>query len=438
MLRVTLAAFVVASVSASAGEPNLLAEVGIDFANAAVGQSAVKQEPIRDRERRAIITGCGISSTRVSIEFVPNAVCGQANLVLDGTLDAQLRARQGKIDVFTHGVAHFRGKKCVWIDGCNIGWGRACVDVSPHLDFCDVQTRYCLLDPVMRRVATRFYFRNEDRSHETFAWKTRRNVSWQFNREADAELCKQARAYRSDFLGGLDKNKMRPQELRFATTVDRLMVRARLEGAAPADWAPVPPVEGRPDVAIRLHQSLLNNAAAILVADKTRTGADLENDVNALLGPIGKKVALDPEDKEQFTVTFAPGLPIETNFSDGKIKIMIRTKGFVSGDRVVSDPFLIEALYDLQRVGAGLELNRQGEVSVQPPDVAAGRREISAREVTLSVLLRKRFNKLMPDKVAVEKIELPGELKKVGNLQPTQATSERGWLTVGLSRAAKE
>jgi hypothetical protein len=438
MLRSTLAVLLLSAVSAAAAEPNLLAEVSLDFAKAAAGQSTVKQECIRDRQGRAVITGTGVSSTSVSVEFVPNSHCGEVHLVLDGSMCARMRARQGRIDVFTDGFVRFHGTKSVCINGQCLWWGPAQVRACPHLDFVDVTTRFCLIDPLMRRVATRFYYRQEDQSHDIFAWKTERRVSQQFDRESGVQLSRAAKSYCDNFLGGLDKNRIRPQELRFSTTADHLMVRARLEGAAPTDWAPIPVIQGRPDIGVRLHQSLLNNAAANIFAGKTRTGAELENDVNSLLGPIGKKVALDPEDKEQFTVTFSPGLPIETNFDAGKIKIMLRTQGFVSGDRVVSDPFLIESLYDLKRVGAGLELLRQGEVSVQPPDVAAGQREISAREVTLSVLLRKRFNKLIPEKVAVEKIELPGELKKVGNLEPTQADSDKGWLTLGLSRSGNQ
>jgi hypothetical protein len=435
MFRSTLTALLLSALPAAAAEPNLLAEVSQDFAKAAVAQATVKQECIRDRQGRAIITGTGVSSTSVTLEFVPNSECGHVNLVLDGTMSARMRARQGRIDIFTDGFVRFHGTKPVCINGQCLWWGCAQVQACPHLEFLDVTTQFCLIDPLMRRVATRVYFRQEDFSHDLFAWKTERRVSHQFNRESEVQLARSAQSYQNQFLGGLDKNRLRPQELRFSTTADQLLVRARLEGAAPTDWAPIPTIQGRPDIGIRLHQSLLNNAAATVFAGKTRTGGELESDVNALLGPIGKKVALDPEDKEQFTVTFAPGLPIETNFDAGKVKIMIRTQGFVSGDRVVSDPFLIESLYDLKRVGSGLELARQGEVSVQPPDVAAGQREISAREVTLSVLLRKRFNKLLPEKVAAEKIELPGELKKVGNLEPTQADSDKGWLTLGLSRA---
>jgi hypothetical protein len=437
MMRVALAALLLSATVVAAGEPNVLAEVNRDFVNAIAGQTTVKPECVYEREKRVVVTGSGMSSTRVTVEFAPNTDYAQTYLCLDGTMQAQMVARQGKVAVCTDGEVHFQGKKCICIDGNDLHWGCASVNACPHLEFRGVSTQFCLIDPAVRRLATRVYYRKEDESHEKFAYKTERRVTEQFDRESEVELVKQSKAYRENLLGGLDKNKIRPQELRFATTVDLLMVRGRLEGAAPGDWAPTPLVHGRPDISVRVHQSLLNNAAATIFAGKTKSGGDLETDVNNLLGPLGKKVELDPEDREAFTVTFAPGLPIETTFAGGKIKFTIRTNGFVSGDRVVSDPFLIEALYDFRRIGAGLELERKADVDVAPPDVAAGTREPSAREQTLSVLLRKRFNKLLPQKITIEKIELAGNMKKIGNLQPTQADSDNGWLTLGLDRAKK-
>jgi len=437
MLRVAFAALLLSATGVAASEPNVLAEVNRDFINAIAGQSVVKPETVFERERRTVVTGSGTSSTRVTVELVPNNEYAQVYLCLDGIMQARLVARQGKVNVCTDGDVRFQGKKCICLDGNDLRWGCATVRACPHLEFRGVSTELCLLDPPVRRLATRIYYRQEEQSHEKFAAKTERKVAEQFDRESDVELAKQSKAYRENLLGGLDKNKIRPQELRFATTVDLLMVRGRLEGAAPGNWAPPPLVQGRPDISVRLHQSLLNNAAATIFAGKTKSGGELETDVNNLLGPLGKRVELDPEDREAFTVTFAPGLPIETTFAGGKIKFTIRTNGFVAGDRVVSDPFLIEALYDFRRVGAGLELERKADVDVAPPDVAAGTREPSAREQTLSVVLRKRFNKLLPQKITIEKIELAGNMKKIGNLLPTQADSDNGWLTLGLDRAKK-
>lgn len=437
MPRVALAALLLSATMVAAAEPNLVAEVAHDFAAAAASQSMCKPEWIFDCEGKQTVSGPGTSNTRITVQFVPNSERAEAHLVLDGSLTAKLVAVQGRVNVCTNAFVTYSGRKCICVGADGPCWGPACVKACPQLDLTGVSTQFCLLDPAVRRLANRVYYRKEDESLAKFACKTERRVAEQFDREAEVQLVKAANSYQNDFLGALDKNQLRPQELHFSTTADLLTVRVRLDGAAPTDRAPLPALTGRPDVGVRLHQSLLNNAAARMFAGKTKTGGELEKDMNTLLGPVGKKVELDPEDRDAFSVTFAPGLPIETNFVNGKIKFMIRTNGFVAGDRAVVDPFLIESLYDFRRVGDGLELERKAEVDVAPPDVAAGQRDPSVREQTLSVVLKKRFNKLLPQKVAVEKIELPGEMKKVGNLIPTQSDSDNGWLTLGLSRKDK-
>jgi hypothetical protein len=436
MMRVALAALLLSAAIAPAGEPNALAEINRDFAAALAGQSGCKPECVYDREGKQVVTGSGTVCTTVNIEFVENNEFAQAYLCLSGVMNAQMVAHQGKVHVCTNGEVHFQGRKCLCIDGNDLRWGCASVKACPKLEFRGVCTEFnCALDPAVRRLAARIYYRKEDESHEKFAWKTERKVSEQFDKEAGEQLMTGAAKYR-DMLASLEQNKIRPQELHFATTAELLLVRARLEGAAPGNWAPTPVINGRPDISIRLHQSLLNSAAAGVFAGKTKSGGQLEKDVNGLLSPLGKKVELDPEDRDAFTVSFAEGLPIETTFAGGKIKFTIRTTGFVAGDRVVTDPFLIESLYDFRRVGSGLELERKAEVDVAPPDVASGAREPSAREQTLSVVLRKRFNKLLPQKISIEKIQI-GDPQKVANLEPIQHESENGWLTLGLDRAKK-
>jgi hypothetical protein len=436
MMRVALAALLLSGALASGAEPNALAEVNRDFVSALAGQSGCKPECVYDHEGKQVVTGSGTVCTTVTVEFVESTEFAQAYLCLNGVMNAQMVARQGKVQVCTNGEVHFQGRKCLCIDGNDLRWGCASVKACPKLDFRGVCTQFnCVLDPAVRRLATRIYYRKEDESHEKFAWKTEKRVAEQFDREAGDQLGKGASSYR-DMLAKLDESKIRPQELRFASTAELLTVRARLEGAAPGNWAPAPVINGRPDISIRVHQSLLNSAAAGIFAGKTKTGGELEKDMNNLLSPLGKKVELDPEDRDAFTVSFAPGLPIETTFAGGKIKFSIRTTGFVAGDRVVTDPFLIESLYDFRRVGSGLELERKAEVDVAPPDVASGAREPSVREQTLSVVLRKRFNKLLPQKINIEKIQI-GDAQRIANLEPIQHDSDNGWLTLGLDRAKK-
>ena len=195
------------------------------------------------------------------------------------------------------------------------------------------------------------------------------------------------------------------------------------------DKSPPPVVVGKPDIAVRIHESLFTNAAARHYGGRTATGDELDRDFTIVLGPLSPAGGrLEPDEKEQFTVTFA-ATPLDVAFADGQIRAIIRTRGFTTEDRQITDPFDIRVVCELSRTPVGLTVLRR-ELEVLPPDVAAGKRRMSLRENSLAKLLSKRFAKLLPERQEIVLANLPGGLKKLGRLLPTQADVEDGWLAL--------
>jgi hypothetical protein len=198
-------------------------------------------------------------------------------------------------------------------------------------------------------------------------------------------------------------------------------------------------VNGRPDVAVRVHESLFNNAAAKHYGGRTVSGEELDRDFTSVLGPQSAAGApasgsgrLDPEDREQFSVTFAPA-PLTAGFADGRVRCVLHTRGFTSEDRQITDPFDIRIVYELSKMPTGLTLTRR-ELEVLPADVAQGKRRMSLRENSVAKLLSKRFVKLLPATQELSLADPPGGLRKLGRLLPTQADVVGGWLAVAWRR----
>jgi hypothetical protein len=243
-----------------------------------------------------------------------------------------------------------------------------------------------------------------------------------------------------------------PQDLRISTTIDELRVRGRLariektedrgQRTGKPDSVPSsvlcplsspPQIIGRPDIAVRIHESLFNNAAAKHYGGRTVTGDELDRDFTTVLGPQAPGGGrLDAADKEQFTVTFGEA-PLEAAFAGRQIRAVVHTHGFTSEDRQITDPFDIRVAYEFGRTPAGLTIVRK-ELEVLPAAVAVGKRRMSLRENSLAKLLSKRFAKLLPEREDIVIGDLPGTLKKLGRLLPTQADAENGWLAVAWRR----
>jgi hypothetical protein len=446
---------------APAAEPNFLAEVSRAVVSAAVGDVRDRPEVVNDEINGTRVTGSGQSHAEVNVEFVPCNHRAIFDLVLAGTARTRTVGVNGGIRVFTNGTTQIAGRKRVLADGDGIESLPAAVRVRQDTELAGVGTRFAgPLNRVVSGVAARTYYRDQDDNNREAAQITERQVTEEFDRDAGRQLADADRAYREQRTE-LRRRGLWPQNLRVCTTTDELCVRGRVgEGERTEDrgqrtensqrteagkrgtegrlvslssvlcpLSSPPSVVGRPDIAVRVHESLFNNAAAKHYGGRTITGDELDRDFTTILGPQSPAGGrLDPEEKEQFTVTFAPA-PLTAEFASRQVRAVVHTRGFTTEDRQITDPFDIRVAYDLARTPAGLTLTRHA-LEVLPADVAAGKRRMSLRENSLAKLLSKRFAKLLPEREEIVLADLPGALKKIGRLVPTQADADGGWLAL--------
>ena len=415
--------------------PNFLAEVSRGVICAAIGDCRDRPEIVNDHINGTRVTGGGQSHAEVTAEFVPCDYRAVLDLVLNGTARTRTIGVNGSIRVSTNGLTRFAGRKRIATDGDRFECSPASVRVRQDTELTGVGTQFSgPLDRVVSGVAVRVYYRDQDDNNREAAQITERQITEEFDREATQQVSAGERAFREQ-KAELRRRGLWPQDLRISTTMEELRVYGRLSGVACGDWPAPPAVIGRPDVAFRVHESLFNNAAAKHYGGRTITGDELDRDFTTVLGPQTPGGGrLDPADKEEFSVTFAPA-PLEAAFNGRQVRAIVHTRGFTSDDRQITDPFDIRVAYDLGRTAVGLTLVRK-ELEVLPADVAIGKRRMSLRENSLAKLLSKRFAKLLPEREDIAITDLPGTLKKLGRLLPTQADADNGWLAVAWRRSS--
>jgi hypothetical protein len=425
--------------------PNLLAEVSRAVVNAAVCDSRDRAEIVNDNIHGTHVTGGGQSHADLTVEFVPCDARAVIDLVLAGNARTRTVGATGGIRVFTNGITRFAGRKRLMTDGDRIETLPASVRVRQDTELTGVGTRFAgPIDRVISGVAARVFYRDQDDANREVAQSTERQIADEFEREVTQQVATGERSYREQ-KAELRRRGLWPQELRIFTTFDELRVRGRLgeekvSGAlsaaekAPDTFSSPPTVVGRPDIAVRIHESLFNNAAAKHYGGRTITGDELDRDFTTVLGPQTPGGGrLEADEKEQFTVTFASA-PLEASFAGKQIRAIVHTRGFTADDRQITDPFDIRVAYDLDRTPLGMTFVRR-ELEVLPADVATGKRRMSLRENSIAKLLSKRFAKLLPEREEVVIGDLPGALKRLGRLIPTQADADGGWLAVAWRRS---
>ena len=94
--------------------------------------------------------------------------------------------------------------------------------------------------------------------------------------------------YEEKVHGPMAKRGIWPQRIKVLCSDTELGIRALLTdptGKARA-FAPVPPIQGSPAIAVRVEESILNNATHTMFAGKKFTGEELDKEFNTLLKTV--------------------------------------------------------------------------------------------------------------------------------------------------------
>jgi hypothetical protein len=184
-------------------------------------------------------------------------------------------------------------------------------------------------------------------------------------------------------------------------------------------------------LAVRVHESMINNLAASLLAGRTVTEDGLRQTVLDITGEIPEKLQAK-EDEDPWSITFDPQRPITVAFADGEFKVTIRGRRFTSGDREFR-AMNITATYKTEKMNGGTRIVRQGDLEIFPPGFDPANGRLSASQVALRGLLTRRLGEVFEEEIISQERELPGDWAKVGILRPEQMTADGGWLAIGWS-----
>jgi hypothetical protein len=437
LLLLTVAAALPAPAAPTCTPPadaNLLIDVSQDLASAAARQTIDRPECITDEILKTRIHGPGQTHAEASVEFVPDDREAALDLVLKGVTWTDTVGVNGPVRLYNSGATTFLARKRIYLnaDGLFEVPAGSCADVDAPLNRLTTKFRGPL-DPIVKRVALRIYQRDKPKADAIARAHARQRVNEGFDRDAEQQLAEGQRSYLSDLRGPLERRGIWAQQLHFRTTTDTLSVTARLEDTAgPTHPGPPPALVGAPALAVRIHESLLNNGAVTLFANRTFTGEELDAEVASLLGPLAKQLPAAPPDREPFSITFSEQ-PVTVRFADHGFRVTISGKEFTSGDREY-EGMDTTAVYRLEKTAVGLKAVRQGEIESFPPGFVRGRDRLGVRQQTQRRLLARRFSKFFPPTMELGPVKLPGDLAKVGELHTTQADADAGWLALAWRR----
>jgi hypothetical protein len=405
-------------------DPNFLVDISREFLGAALEQTIDRVDPVNDVVLKARISGTGHVTAKVGVELVANDEMAIVDLVTKGTILANTVGVRGPVQVYTDSNVPFQIRQRVYLrpEGITTACPQAQADGDTTLTGITTDF-HCVMDRVLKKIACKQFYKSQDKAQAISKQRVEEQLNESSSAEAGPKLQEADQQLKKNLQDLRDKG-IQFALLRFSSTLDALLVRANVQGAKTVAFGLPPELVQHPYLALRVHESMINETAQVSFGGKTLTGEELEKQSKR----VGQKQAPMPKEDKEFSVTFVKDKPLEMTFAKQGLQAVFRLAEFSSGeDDYTGMDMTVQ--YKFVSEGDKVKAVRQGPIEAFPPNFKLGQK-LSGRQQVMRTVLQKRFGKFFKEEMILEDMELEGDLKKAGPLMVTGAQAERGWLTM--------
>jgi hypothetical protein len=403
--------------------PNFLLDISREFLEAAIAQTIDRTDPVHDVILKTRITGTGRTIARVAVELVPNEEAAVVDIVTTGTTYAETVGVNGPVQLYNDSVFPFQIHQRVYLrpEGVLAEGARSQAEAGDST-LTGLTTKFhCLLDRLVKKIACNQYRKSKDEAQNIALLHAERQLNESAEAEAGPRLRDADEALKKN-LAELRADGINFAMLRFTSAKDTVFVRAASATRGSEAYGTPPQLAERSYLALRVHETMINESAQAKLGGKTFTGEQMAREARKLGSP---DAPMKQEDKD-FSITFTKNKPLEVTFADQGWRAVVRLQEFSSGDDEYAGMDMT-VKYKFQVGGDKIKAVRQGVIEAFPPGFKVGQK-LSARQQAMRTVLQKRFGKFFKEEMPLQDIELSKELEKAGTLVAARAEAERGWL----------
>ncbi|MBN2023033.1 MAG: hypothetical protein JW809_09595 [Pirellulales bacterium] len=414
--------------------PNVYIEVSRPLVAAGLTTPVDDTAPVRDCILGTTIRGTGRTTGDVAVEFSPSEEKAVINLVMSGTTESDNVGYNGPVRIHSRATTRLEGRKQLWIDAEG-------VSAAPSTAEATTQTTIQGLRAVrggrmVEKIAWRRVWRDKARAEAIASRHAEARLDERIDEQADERIVEANGRFQERFYQPLWQRRILPNPLRFATTTEQLKV-VGLTAAAGQLAAPDVPPAAAPgsDLSVRVHESMINNAAATILAGRTLDEEEFLRTMTDLLGEVPERFKAQGE---SWAIHFASREPFTVTFADGGMTMALRATGYSRGGS--EHPGMdVRATYKIEQSDGQFVLVRQGDLWVFPPGFEPGRDRLSAKQQTIRRLLQDRFAKILEEKLTPKPaLPLKDRWEKAGTLRMVHWTVAGGWMTLGWTLAKEK
>jgi hypothetical protein len=427
---------VIQAVRQQISHPNVLIDASEQFIAAGIEDPVNDVGPVTD-----VILGTRISGTAHTVGIV-NAELGNSSrnaaidILMMGTAYSNTVGYNGPAVIHSSGVTGLAGRKRLVLDEFGLRAYPAASNALTRTTVTGIGVNAKFLKNMIQKIATKRVYESKSQAEAIAGRHAQTRLNTRMDAQAVNLIAQGNRDFWAKFRNPLLRVGAFPEQIHFSSWNDRLMIRAMRADTYQLGATTPPPAAPSTDVAVRFHESTVDNFGSTVLAGRTVTRDEMNRLMKNMTGKIPPE--LQDEEGRDWSITFSAERPVELAIDDGAVRVTIRGEEFTSGETVYDTPMNISAQYGLERNDrGGLRAVRKGELEIYPPDFKPGVDQLSSSQQSLKTVLERRFTKLfkpeIPDKPTAG-LELGGRWKKLGSLPVAALEAEGGWLTVGWAK----
>ena len=429
---------IVSAVRSRYARPNLFVRVSDDFVSHALAESVDETEAVRDSFEGTRIRGSAHTIGEVTVALVPSDRRAVLQALFLGTTLTKTIGVNGPASIYSSGTTRITGQQVIYLDTNGVQANTPSSQGKTAIRTTGIGTTSCgIRGCIVERVATKRVAEAKPAAEAATSRKVQTRLNQRLANRVDKLVAEANQRYWVQLRQPLVAKNQFPQNFWIHTTANELLASGVMAGPAQVGAASAPPaLPTHADIAIRLHETAVNNYAQGMLGGETIHSKQMRDEMLEIIGEMPTQFQ-DEEGRAAWSITFANERPIEVHFADDTFTITIRGKQYTSDERTYR-AMNVTAVYKVETSPTGMKAVRQGDLQIFPPGFVPGRRRFSVPEQTLRSMLERRFNRLFTPELGAEPMEPPGRFKSIGPLAISNLSTQAGWITVGLQPVATD
>ncbi|MEM7456987.1 MAG: hypothetical protein AAF456_21770 [Planctomycetota bacterium] len=437
----------VSAIRARHSFPNAQISISEQLVNRIAGRDTNEARRLNEILLGRLMKGVAYTQSRVSYDFIRNPSLANVSVQLYGTTDSRTYTNAGPIRAHSGGLGQFEARRTLLANTSGIVARAPYGAANINSQFYGVDSRL----RIVQRLAQKQFDKDQAAGEAESSRRLKSEVMARFVSETENAINNLRMNLASRLEASRNQVDQTPQ-IYLRTTDDRIYAFAKRETMSDLAATHGPDASVMmPEIALRVHESLLSNYINTEFAGRTYTNEELIDKLIETIsrngeGPSDELLEMKSNSSDEpFSITFAQNRPIEIQFEDNAVYLNIYGTRFRKDGNTIRTGLSIRVKFLIKRSGTEMRLVRDGEVEID----YLGDNPPNARDVTFKSFLETRMNNMFEEEndgaeaAGPEGIVLPDRLLPVnlipelaGNriaqdLQLVQCRMQNGWIYIG-------